>query len=66
MPLTSIQSPTLTGRSISKIMPDTKLETIFCNPKPIPTESAPATIARDDKSKPVVENAIIADKKIPT
>ena len=47
-------------------MPDTKLETIFCNPKPIPTESAPATIARDDKSKPVVENAIIADKKIPT
>jgi hypothetical protein len=32
-PSTSIQSPTLTGRSISRIRPLTKLLTMFCRPE---------------------------------
>ncbi len=51
-PPTSIQSPSLTGRSTSRITPETKFDTTFCRPKPMPTDSAPATIASPDRSIP--------------
>ena len=41
------------------IIPDTKLFTIDCNPKPIPTLSAPAMIAIFVKLIPIDESAII-------
>ncbi len=44
--------PTLIPRSQSRIRPDRKLLTIDCNPNPIPTERAPATIARFWKFSP--------------
>ena len=49
---TTIQSPTLIGRSTSRIRPETKLLTIDCRPKPMPTDSAPATMARLVMSRP--------------
>ena len=63
---TSIQSPSLTGRSIKRMMPDTKFDTMFCKPKPIPTDKAPATMARPDRSMPVKLIASSADRKMPT
>ncbi len=39
------QSPILTGRSASRISPDTKFCVIACRPKPMPTDSAPSTTA---------------------
>ena len=48
----TIQSPTLIGRSKSKISPETKLLTMLCRPKPMPTESAPAIIAKFERLKP--------------
>src|SRR5262245_26559561 len=41
-PLTTIESPTRIGRSVSRMRPDTKFDTMDCSPNPIPTESAPA------------------------
>ena len=44
-PFTTIWSPTRIGRSASRMSPETKFDTIDCSPKPMPTESAPATSA---------------------
>ena len=49
---TTTQSPTLMPRSHNRIRPETKLLTIDCKPKPMPTDSAPATIASFWKSRP--------------
>ena len=38
--------------------PLTKLETTFCKPNPIPTPMAPPKIAKDERSKPIVESAM--------
>ena len=62
---TTTQSPTLIGRSMSRIRPETKLLTIDCRPKPMPTERAPATMARFVMSKPAYEMAAIAAMAIP-
>ena len=43
---------------MSIIIPETKLETIVCIPKPNPTDKAPANIAKLDKSSPVEDKAI--------
>src|SRR5262247_276058 len=59
---TTIRSPTLIGRSISKIRPDTKLLTIDCRPKPMPTDRAPATMARLVMSNPAYDRASRAAK----
>ena len=56
-PLTTIWSPTRIGRSASRIRPDTKFETIDCRPKPMPTESAPATSAIFCGSMPSLPSA---------
>ena len=45
-------SPTRIGRSQSRSRPETKLLTIDCRPKPIPTESAPATIVSFSRLRP--------------
>ena len=42
----TIQSPILKGRSNSRIRPATKLLTMLWRPNPIPTDSAPALMAR--------------------
>ena len=34
------------------MIPEIKLETIFCKPNPIPTERAPTKIVSEDKSIP--------------
>lgn len=64
-PAASIQSPTLMGRSISKMMPETKFDTMVCRPKPIPTDSAPATMASDDRSIPAEVIARTEARNIP-
>ena len=64
-PPTSIQSPSLTGRSISRMMPETKFDTMFCKPKPMPTDRAPATMARPERSMPAVVKATSAATVIP-
>jgi len=40
------QSPTFTGRSVSRIKPEMKFCTMACRPKPIPTDSALTTQVR--------------------
>ena len=45
------------GLSTSKIIPETKFDTIVCRPKPIPTLRAPATIAILDKLNPIEDKA---------
>jgi hypothetical protein len=42
IPPASTVSPTWIGRSKSRISPETKLLTMLCRPKPIPTPNAPA------------------------
>ena len=59
------QSPTLNGRSASRIRPETKLETMFCRPKPMPSDSAPATSARFDMSMPAAETPSRAASRMP-
>src|SRR5215207_7855616 len=49
---TTTRSPTRIGRSHRRIRPETKLFTIDCRPKPIPTESAPATMAIRSRLRP--------------
>ena len=44
-PESETQSPTFTGRSASRIRPETKFCTMDCRPKPMPTDSALATQA---------------------
>ena len=61
LPPTSIQSPALIGRSTSRMIPETKLETTVWRPKPMPTDRAPATMARLDRSIPVAVTAAIAE-----
>ena len=56
---TCTTSPTFTGRSKSRISPETKLFTMFCKPKPIPTPSAPARTVNFVMSTP---RAAIATK----
>lgn len=46
------QSPIFTGRSASRINPDTKFCVIACRPKPIPTDNALNTSASRLKSRP--------------
>jgi hypothetical protein len=55
-PITTV-SPTRTGRSKSRIRPLTKLLTTFCRPKPMPTPSAPATMAKFCSSTPITPSA---------
>ena len=45
-------SPTRIGRSHSSSKPETKLLTIDCRPKPMPTESAPATMVSFSRLRP--------------
>ena len=56
VPPTSIQSPSLIGRSISRMIPETKFCTMFCRPKPMPTDSAPATRASEERSMPATRD----------
>ena len=50
-PITT-QSPTRIGRSISISRPATKFSTTVRRPKPMPTESAPATMAKLERLMP--------------
>ena len=56
-PLTTMESPARIGRSASRIRPETKFDTIDCRPKPMPTESAPATSAIFCRSMPRLPSA---------
>jgi hypothetical protein len=62
----TIQSPTLIGRSNSRMRPETKLLTTDCRPKPTPTDSAPAMIARLERSTPSADMPKIAAMTRPT
>ncbi|KAG1329696.1 hypothetical protein G6F61_015062 [Rhizopus arrhizus] len=55
-PPSDTQSPTLTGRSASRIRPDTKFCTTACKPKPIPTDSALAIHATRSRPMPAADN----------
>src|SRR5881409_2763556 len=51
----SAMSPTWIGRSKSRMSPDTKLLTMLCRPKPMPTPNAPTrtvTLVRSSPSTP--------------
>jgi hypothetical protein len=65
LPFTSIQSPSEMGRSISRMMPETKLLTTFCRPKPIPTDSAPTRTPSAVRSIPPAVIAMTAASPIP-
>ena len=65
-PPTSIQSPTAMGRSTSRMMPETKFDTTCCMPKPMPTDSAPATKASEVRSIPAEVMAKTAASARPT
>jgi len=60
-----IQSPTLMGRSASRMRPETKLETTFCRPKPMPSDRPPAISAKLDKSIPAADTASSAVMAMP-
>ena len=53
-----MRSPTLIGRSTRRIRPETKLLMMDCSPKPMPTDSAPATMATFCKLRPTYDSAI--------
>lgn len=40
-------------KSPKMMMPEMRLLKIFCNPKPMPTPSAPPMMAREPRSKPM-------------
>ena len=61
-----IQSPVLMGRSSSRMMPETKLLTMFCRPNPMPTDSAPATMAMLVKLTPTTDRPASAATMNPT
>ena len=63
---TEITSPGLIDLSASRMIPLTRLETIFCRPKPRPTPTAPEKNASAEKSMPTVESAIKIAKVIST
>ncbi len=65
-PETLTQSPTFTGRSISRITPATKFCTICCRPKPMPTERALAIRAIWAKPRPVTASAQTRATATPT
>ncbi len=48
------QSPIFTGRSASRIRPETKFWVIACRPKPMPTDSALASSASFSNPMPSV------------
>ena len=50
-------SPTLIGRSNSRIRPEMKLFTTFCRPKPTPTPSALTSSAMFESSNPSAPTA---------
>src|SRR5664280_1317990 len=50
---TEITSPGLIDLSASRMIPLTRLDTIFCRPKPRPTPTAPENSASTDKSMPM-------------
>ena len=60
------QSPTLTGRSASKISPEMKFCTMACRPKPIPTDSALATHAIRSTPIPSADSATATTSTPPT
>ena len=64
-PPTKIQSPTLIGRSSIRITPDTKLEKMVCRPKPMPTDRAPKTMARLERSIPAAAIPVTAASRKP-
>ena len=56
-PPSETQSPTWTGRSASRIRPDTKFCTMACRPKPIPTDKALAIQATRSSPMPAADRA---------
>ena len=62
---TTTQSPTLTGRSASRIRPEMKFCTIACRPKPIPTDSALAIQAIRSRPTPMAASAIATAATMP-
>ncbi|MNI52556.1 hypothetical protein D3C73_1073500 [compost metagenome] len=60
------QSPIFTGRSVSRIRPETKFWMIACRPKPIPTESALTSNARFFRFRPIAVNAHRPTRMMPT
>ena len=61
---TEITSPGLIDLSASRMMPLTRLDTIFCKPKPRPTPTAPEKNASAERSMPTVESTIRIAKVI--
>ena len=64
-PATITQSPALIGRSTSRMTPEITLLAMFCRPRPMPTESAPSTIARLVKSTPSAAMPITSASRTP-
>ena len=52
------RSPGFTDLSASRMMPQMKLATIFCRPKPMPTPTAPEKIASADRLMPTALSTI--------
>ena len=55
-----MKSPGLIDLSKSNMIPETRLLAIVCIPKPIPTESAPATRARELVFTPIIDKMTMA------
>ena len=60
------QSPIFTGRSASRIRPETKFWVITCRPKPIPTDSALTSNASLLSCRPIALSAQITAMMMPT
>ena len=60
----SIKSPTLNGLNINIIIPETKLDRLLCNAKPIASPSAPIVVTNEDDGTPTTVNAIIRKTNI--
>ena len=63
---TTTRSPTRMLRSHNRIRPETKLLAIDCRPKPMPTDSAPATMASFCTSSPICAPASRTATATPT
>ncbi len=64
-PPTLTQSPTFTGRSISRMRPETKFWTTCCSPNPMPTDSALAINAICLKPRPIAARAEMMARPTP-
>jgi hypothetical protein len=61
---TLITSPGFTDLSASRMMPLTRLDTIFCRPKPTPTPTAPENTASAEMSMPTALSTIMMPRPI--